>query len=106
MRLKSVSSRSAVVAQKLLLSETMARLGWHWILQPPPSSLLRRCAMTLVPQSSQRNAIDAALDRLGAEAAAAEHLLGHNIIRHDLPHLVPLRPGLANIFRSLRRRPL
>src|SRR6476619_2072329 len=42
----------------------------------------------------------AALDRLGAESAEAEHLLGHNIIRHDLPHLVAVRPALANIFRS------
>ncbi|MER9375429.1 RecQ family ATP-dependent DNA helicase [Mesorhizobium sp. M0491] len=42
----------------------------------------------------------AALDRLGAESAEAEHLLGHNIIRHDLPHLVAARPRLANLFRS------
>nr|WP_287306793.1 RecQ family ATP-dependent DNA helicase [Mesorhizobium sp.] len=49
---------------------------------------------------AKKRDLDAALDRLEAESAAAEHLLGHNIIRHDLPHLVALRPGLANIFRS------
>ena len=41
-----------------------------------------------------------ALDRLEAQSADAEHVLGHNIIRHDLPHLVAARPRLANLFQS------
>lgn len=41
-----------------------------------------------------------ALDRLEAQSANAEHLLGHNIIRHDLPHLVAARPRLTNLFQS------
>lgn len=41
-----------------------------------------------------------ALDRLEAELSEAEHLLGHNIIRHDLPHLMAVGPRLANIVRS------
>lgn len=41
-----------------------------------------------------------ALDRLQTESADAEHLVGHNIIRHDLPHLVAIRSGLVTIFRS------
>lgn len=40
------------------------------------------------------------LDRLEAQAADAEHLVGHNIIRHDLPHLDAVRPSLAKLFRS------
>lgn len=52
------------------------------------------------PILAKKRDLVAALDRLEAEAAEAEHLLGHNIIRHDLPHLVAMRPGLANIFRS------
>lgn len=42
----------------------------------------------------------AALDRLERELAEAPHLLGHNIIRHDLPHLVALRPRLAALVGS------
>ncbi|WP_197434740.1 hypothetical protein, partial [Agrobacterium vitis] len=41
-----------------------------------------------------------ALDRLEAEATEGVHLLGHNILRHDLPHLFAVRPGLANVLRS------
>ncbi len=42
----------------------------------------------------------AALDRLERELSDAPYLLGHNIIRHDLPHLVALRPRLARLFGS------
>jgi ATP-dependent DNA helicase RecQ len=52
------------------------------------------------PILAKKHDLAAALDRLGAESADAEHLVGHNIIRHDLPHLVAVRPGLANICRS------
>ena len=57
--------------------------------------------MMLVPRSWQRNAISwRPLIAWKQKSAEAEHLLGHNIIRHDLPHLVAVRPKLANIFRS------
>lgn len=41
-----------------------------------------------------------AFDRLEVEATRGVHLLGHNILRHDLPHLFAMRPGLANVLRS------
>ncbi len=44
--------------------------------------------------------LGAGLDRLEGALAGATHLLGHNIIRHDLPHLVALRPRLAEVFAS------
>jgi len=44
--------------------------------------------------------IEAGLDRLEAGLAGAAHVLGHNVIRHDLPHLVALRPRLAQVFGS------
>jgi ATP-dependent DNA helicase RecQ len=53
---------------------------------------------------AKKRDLDAALDRLEAESAAAEHLLGHNIIRHDLPHLVALRP-VSRIFFHRRSTP-
>ncbi|MER9567113.1 RecQ family ATP-dependent DNA helicase [Mesorhizobium sp. M0571] len=52
------------------------------------------------PIVSKKRDFVAALDRLEAELAEAAHLIGHNIIRHDLPHLVAARPRLANLFRS------
>ncbi|WP_374619540.1 RecQ family ATP-dependent DNA helicase [Devosia sp.] len=42
----------------------------------------------------------AALDRLERELAETSFLLGHNIVRHDLPHLVAMRPRLAPLFGS------
>ena len=40
---------------------------------------------------------EAALDQLEGLAAGADFLLGHNIIRFDLPHLAAVRPRLARI---------
>ncbi len=40
---------------------------------------------------------EAALDRFEDLACEAEFLLGHNIIRFDLPHLIALRPRLARL---------
>jgi hypothetical protein len=40
---------------------------------------------------------DAALDRLEALCDGAAHLVGHNILRHDLPHLVANRARLAGL---------
>ncbi|WP_187969599.1 RecQ family ATP-dependent DNA helicase [Aquibium microcysteis] len=42
----------------------------------------------------------AALDRLEAQATGVGHVLGHNILRHDLPHLAATRLGLAKLFQS------
>ena len=50
--------------------------------------------------TKKRDDLMAALDRLEAELAEVEHLIGHNIIRHDLPHVVAVRPRLAGIIRS------
>jgi len=52
------------------------------------------------PILAKRNNLKAALDRLELEAAGAEHLLGHNILRHDLPQLAAVRPKLASLSRS------
>lgn len=34
-----------------------------------------------------------ALDRLEADIADADYLIGHNILRHDLPHLLAVWPA-------------
>ncbi|WP_244496983.1 MULTISPECIES: hypothetical protein [unclassified Ensifer] len=41
--------------------------------------------------------LEAALDRLEELASGADFLLGHNIIRFDLPHLAAVRPRLAGL---------
>ncbi|MBB6228975.1 hypothetical protein [Polymorphobacter multimanifer] len=40
-------------------------------------------------------ALDPALDRLEVFCEKAEHIIGHNILRHDIPHLVANRARLA-----------
>ena len=42
-------------------------------------------------------ALDPALDRLEAFCDGAAYLVGHNILRHDLPHLVANRARLAGL---------
>jgi ATP-dependent DNA helicase RecQ len=42
-------------------------------------------------------ALEPALDRLEALCEGAAHLVGHNILRHDLPHLVANRARLAGL---------
>lgn len=44
--------------------------------------------------------IEPALDRLERELENVEHVLGHNILRHDLPHLMALRPRLIRTFSA------
>jgi ATP-dependent DNA helicase RecQ len=39
-----------------------------------------------------------ALDRLEKMASEAEFLLGHNILRHDLPHLAAARPSFGRLL--------
>ena len=41
--------------------------------------------------------LEAALDRLNALCDGAAHLVGHNILRHDLPHLVANRARLGEL---------
>lgn len=48
----------------------------------------------------RRPPIEDALDRLEQALKGVEHVLGHNILRHDLPHLVALRPHLAECFAA------
>ncbi len=42
----------------------------------------------------------AALDRLEAYLDDTTHLIGHNILRHDLPHLMAMRPRLAKLAEA------
>lgn len=55
---------------------------------------------TRAPILAKKHDLAAALDHLEAELAEVEHLIGHNIIRHDLPHIVAVRPRLAAMARS------
>ena len=48
----------------------------------------------------RRGATAVAFELLERELADAPHILGHNIIRHDLPHLVALRPRLVQAFEA------
>lgn len=52
------------------------------------------------PIRGQKGGVASALDRLEAALGDARHLIGHNILRHDLPHLVSLRPRLAQLAQA------
>ncbi|WP_306752428.1 RecQ family ATP-dependent DNA helicase [Paracoccus actinidiae] len=45
--------------------------------------------------------MEPALDRLETASTDVDHLIGHNILRHDLPHLTAARPRFATLTRSL-----
>jgi ATP-dependent DNA helicase RecQ len=47
--------------------------------------------------ASRKGQLDEALDQIEAALADTSHLIGHNILRHDLPHLVAARPRLAGL---------
>jgi len=83
-------------------------------LTPDASSFLSRCVsidLEVDPKSARvfafaavrderavvhkGAALEPALDRLEALCDGAAHLVGHNILRHDLPHLVANRARLA-----------
>ncbi|RUY04071.1 ATP-dependent DNA helicase RecQ, partial [Mesorhizobium sp. M2A.F.Ca.ET.040.01.1.1] len=49
---------------------------------------------------AKKHDLVAALNRLEAELSETRFLIGHNVIRHDLPHLLAARPRLADIVRS------
>jgi ATP-dependent DNA helicase RecQ len=44
--------------------------------------------------------ISIALEQVEELAANSAHLIGHNILRHDLPHLAAARPRLAQMARA------
>lgn len=44
--------------------------------------------------------MEPALDRLERASTDVDHLIGHNILRHDLPHLAAARPRLAALTPS------
>ncbi|NPD17619.1 RecQ family ATP-dependent DNA helicase [Xinfangfangia sp. D13-10-4-6] len=48
----------------------------------------------------QRGDRDAALDQLERLTGEADYLIGHNVIRHDLPHLAAVRPSFAELARK------
>lgn len=49
---------------------------------------------------SQNGGVASALDRLEADLDDSHHLIGHNILRHDLPHLAALRPRLSKLAQE------
>ena len=51
----------------------------------------------VVHRSGPRAALESGLDRLETLCLGATHLIGHNILRHDLPHLIANRPRLAKL---------
>lgn len=53
------------------------------------------------PILSRRGDLEGALDRLETAVADKDHLIGHNILRHDLPHLAATRPRLAHLASAL-----
>ncbi|PWJ21399.1 RecQ family ATP-dependent DNA helicase [Jannaschia seohaensis] len=46
---------------------------------------------------SRPGRLDEALDRLEAQVAGAAHLIGHNVLRHDLAYLAAARPRLHGL---------
>lgn len=52
------------------------------------------------PILSRKGELEQALDRLEGTLAATDHLIGHNILRHDLPHLAAARPRLADLVKA------
>ncbi|MBC7139220.1 MAG: RecQ family ATP-dependent DNA helicase [Defluviimonas sp.] len=49
------------------------------------------------PILSRKGDLGGALDRLEAALSGADHLIGHNILQHDLPHLAAGRPRLHRL---------
>jgi ATP-dependent DNA helicase RecQ len=56
-----------------------------------------KCGEVLEHRTGSRASLDVALDRLEAFCAGTAHLVGHNVLRHDLPHLVAGRTRLAGL---------
>jgi ATP-dependent DNA helicase RecQ len=54
-----------------------------------------RADQAITHHSGPWAALDPALDQLEAFCDGATHLVGHNILRHDLPHLIANRARLA-----------
>jgi len=47
-----------------------------------------------------KNGLKQCLDTLEEALGTIDHMIGHNILRHDLPHLVARRPRLGEIVRG------
>ncbi|WP_246003883.1 RecQ family ATP-dependent DNA helicase [Histidinibacterium lentulum] len=47
-----------------------------------------------------KGSLGEALEQLDRFCAGADHVIGHNILRHDLPHLVANRPRLASLAEA------
>ncbi|WP_424966002.1 hypothetical protein [Dinoroseobacter sp. S375] len=52
------------------------------------------------PKLVARADIPTALARLDAFCGDFDHVIGHNILRHDLPHLVAASPALAALAEA------
>ncbi|MBW0159635.1 RecQ family ATP-dependent DNA helicase [Sedimentimonas flavescens] len=50
---------------------------------------------------SRKGQLESALDRLEETVVDTDHLIGHNILRHDLPHLAAARQRLAHLGHSI-----
>lgn len=50
--------------------------------------------------TSKRGHLDKALDQVEVTLKDSDYLIGHNILRHDLPHLAAARPRLAGLAHS------
>ncbi|WP_119388353.1 RecQ family ATP-dependent DNA helicase [Taklimakanibacter lacteus] len=50
--------------------------------------------------ASHKGQLDQALDQIEVALSDTTHLIGHNILHHDLPHLVAVRPRLAALVLS------
>lgn len=47
-----------------------------------------------------KGTVDANLPKLGAFCQGFDHVIGHNILRHDLPHLAAASPKFAELARA------
>lgn len=52
------------------------------------------------PLVSQRGRLDDALDRLEHSLGTIDHPIGHNILHHDIEHLIASRPRLAALMAA------
>lgn len=52
------------------------------------------------PILSRKGELERSLDRLEQCLSDTDYVIGHNILRHDLPHLAAARPKLAGLVRA------
>lgn len=87
-----------------LESELLARcVSIDIEVNPKTAQILAFAAIRFADQTSIRSGagdFGRALDRLEASLDQCSHCIGHNILRHDLPHLAAHRPSLTKIVRA------